>query len=92
MTHHRWIQFVRWQMAWMVTAVFGLVALGALTYELFFLLTMLGLLVVSDLTAPSAVQPRWRSRLRLLLAFGLVAFSIVLMRRILEIQGIGILS
>ncbi len=86
------MRVVYWQMAWMIGTVLTLVAFGRHSYELFFLLTVLGLLVIADLTAPSVVQPQWRSRLRTLIVLGLIGFTIVVLHRLLEIQGIAILS
>lgn len=83
-----WMRLVCWQLVWMGAAVFGLVTLGSLSLELFFLLAVLGLFVLADLTDPVAVQPEWRSRLRVLLAVGLVGFTIVIAIRILAIRGI----
>ena len=79
------MQFVRGQLAWMLAAVLVLALLGSFSYELFFVLSLIGLLIVTELTAPVAVTPTWRRRLRWLIAIGLVGFAVVVVRRILEI-------
>lgn len=79
------MRFVYWLLAWMVSTVFVLVLLGSLSYELFFLLSVLGLLVVTGLTMPIAVTPAWRARLRWVILFGLVGFAVIVVRRIIEI-------
>ena len=79
------MRFVRWQLAWMLAAVLALAALGAFEAELFFVLSLIGLLIVTELTAPVAVTPAWRRRLRWLILLGLVGFAVVVVRRILEI-------
>ncbi|RQH02271.1 hypothetical protein [Natrarchaeobius oligotrophus] len=78
-------QFVYGQLAWMVATVLVLTVLGALSYELFFVLSLIGVLIVTELTAPVNVTPAWRRRLRWLIAIGLAGFAIVVTRRILEI-------
>ncbi|QSX01197.1 hypothetical protein [Haloterrigena alkaliphila] len=79
------MRFVRGQLAWMLAAVLVLSLLGSFSYELFFVLSLIGLLIVTELTAPFAVTPDWRRRLRWIIAIGLVGFAVVVVRRILEI-------
>lgn len=79
------MQFVRGQVAWMVATVLALALLGSLSYELFFVCSLIGLLIVTELTAPFNVTPEWRSRLKWLIALGLAGFAYVVVRRIIEI-------
>ncbi|QLG27441.1 hypothetical protein HUG10_07710 [Halorarum halophilum] len=83
--------FVRAQLAWMLAATLVLSLLGALSYELFFVVSLIGFLVVTELTAPVAVGPAWRHRLRWLIAIGLVVFGYVVIRRILAILPAGVI-
>jgi hypothetical protein len=83
-------RFVRGQVAWMVATVLGLALLGALSYELFFLLSFLGFLVVTGLTAPFNVTRAWRGRLKWLILAGLVVFGYIVVRRILAILPPGV--
>ncbi|TYT60485.1 hypothetical protein [Natrialba swarupiae] len=78
-------QFIYGQFAWMVATAFLLVVLDSLSYELFFVLSLIGILIVTELTAPANVTPAWRRRLRWLIALGLVGFGVIVVRRILEI-------
>ena len=78
-------QFVHGQLAWMLATVIILVALGALSLELFFVVSLIGFLVVIELTAPFNVTPRWRRRLRWLVAAGLLIFGWIVTRRIMAI-------
>lgn len=84
-------RFVHGQAAWMLTALVVLAALGALSLELFFVVSLIGFLVVVELTAPFQVTPRWRSRLTWLILLGLVVFAVVVVRRILAILPPGVL-
>ncbi|WP_206335617.1 hypothetical protein [Natronolimnobius sp. AArcel1] len=79
------MQFIRGQLAWMLAALLALSLLGSFSYELFFVLSLIGLLIVTELTAPFAVTPDWRRRLRWLILVGLCGFGVVVIRRILEI-------
>lgn len=68
-----------------------LAVLGALSFELYFVLSLIGLLVIIELTAPFNVTPRWRSRLKWLVALGLLVFAAVVVRRILAILPEGVI-
>jgi hypothetical protein len=84
-------RFVHAQLAWMLTATVVLVALDSLSLDLFFVISLIGFLVVVELTAPVAVSPRWRRRLSWLIAAGLLVFAYIVVRRILEILPPGVL-
>lgn len=71
--------------AWTCGAIVLLAALDALSLELAFVLSLIGLLVVIELTAPVNVTPRWRSRLKWLVGAGLLVFAAVVVRRIVQI-------
>ncbi|WP_092704567.1 hypothetical protein [Halovenus aranensis] len=87
----RRMRFVHGQIAWMVATVLVLAVLGSLAYELFFVISLLGLLIVTELTAPISITPAWRRRLRWLILLGLLGFAYVVVRRILEIIPSGVL-
>ena len=84
-------QFVIGHVAWMLGVVLGLALLGAVSLELVFVLSLIGFLVVTELTAPLNVSPRWRRRLRWLIAAGLLVFAVIVVRRILAILPEGVL-
>lgn len=69
----------------MLGTVLVLALLGSLSYELFFVISLIGFLVVVELTAPFNVTPRWRARLKWIIAAGLGVFAYIVVRRILEI-------
>ena len=83
-------RFVRAQLAWMLGATLVLVLLDALSYELVFVVSLIGFLVVVELTAPIAVTPTWRRRLLWLIGGGLVVFGYIVVQRILAILPPGV--
>ena len=87
----RRLQFVHAQIAWMLGAILVLGLLGSLTTELFFVISLIGLLIVVELTAPFRIAPRWRKRLWVVIALGLLGFGIIVIRRILAILPPGVL-
>lgn len=84
-------RFVRGQVAWMLGTVVLLAVLGALSLELFVLGSVLGLLVLTELTAPVNVAPQWRARLRYVIALGMLLFGYFMAQRVIEVLPDGIL-
>ncbi len=87
----RRLQFVHAQLAWMLGVILLLGLLGSLTLELFFVVSLIGVLIVVELTAPFRVTPAWRKRLWVVIGVGLLGFGIIVIRRILEILPPGLI-
>jgi len=85
-------QYVVGVLAWALSALLVLVALESLSYELYFVLALIGLLVVTELTAPFNITPRWRARLKWVILCGLVVFGYIVVRRILAILPEGVFA
>ena len=86
----RRLRFVHGVVAWFLGAALVLALLDSLEYELFFVVALIGFLVVMELTAPFNVTPRWRARLKWLVLAGLAVFGYVVVRRVLEILPPGV--
>jgi hypothetical protein len=69
----------------MLGTVLVLAVLGALSLELFVVGSLLGLLVMTELTAPVNVTPRWRARLKWFILGGLLLFAYFMTQRVLEL-------
>ena len=83
-------RFIYGQTAWMLATIVCLTLLGSLSLELFFVVSLIGFLIVVELTAPFSVTPQWRSRLRWVILVGLLGFGYIVVRRILEILPEGV--
>nr|WP_252698787.1 hypothetical protein [Natronosalvus vescus] len=70
------------QLAWMIGTIFVLSVLGSFSYTGFFSLSLLGLLVVTELTSPINVTPKWKGRLRWIILVGIAGFLFIVIRRI----------
>ncbi|MEF8876413.1 MAG: hypothetical protein V5A60_06820 [Haloarculaceae archaeon] len=90
-TGRRRLRFVRAQVAWMLGVALLLSVVDLLDYDLFFLASLFGLLVLVTATEPSTVTPRWRRRLRWLSYAGLAAFLALFVRRLAENVPRGLL-
>lgn len=90
MATRRRTRFIHAQIAWMLGTILLLVLLSSLTLELFFVVSLIGFLVVTELTAPFNVTPAWRKRLRWVILVGLIGFAYIVVKRILEILPPGV--
>ena len=79
------LRFISGVLAWMLAGLFLLVVTDWLTYELFFVVSLIGFLIVVELTSPVHVRPPWRRRLRWTTLLGIGGFLIVLTRRTLAV-------
>lgn len=91
MSTHRRQRFIHAQTAWMLVTIILLAVLNTLSLELFFVLSLIGFLVVTELTAPFNVTPEWRSRLRWIIVIGLAIFGYIVVRRLLAILPEGLI-
>lgn len=91
MPTHRRRRFIHGQTAWMLLSVIALALLDTLTLEFFFVLSLIGFLIVTELTAPFNMTPEWRGRLKWIIGLGLIVFGYIVVRRILEIIPAGVL-
>ncbi len=69
----------------MLSVIVLLTLFDALSPELFFLLSLIGLLIVTELTAPVNVTPEWRRRLRWIILVGLAVFGYIVARWLVEV-------
>jgi len=69
--------------------VLALLALfGSVSYEYFFVLCLIGFLVIVELSGPFTVRPAWRSRVNVVIILGVLVFSLIVVEKVLAILGI----
>ncbi|SIS03199.1 hypothetical protein SAMN05421752_10835 [Natronorubrum thiooxidans] len=83
-TPHR-VQVVRRQIGLMGAVILTLTALEALSYGLFFGVSLLGFLIVTELSSSQVVTVPWRSRLRRLGALGLFVYAVIATLRLSDL-------
>lgn len=76
-------EFVSVLIAWMSAATVVLVLTDALSYELFFAISFIGLIVTLEYTSPAYVTPAWRRRLRWVALCGFAVFGYIVANRFL---------
>lgn len=91
MASQRRMRVVRMQTAWMLAVVGLLVVTESLSLDLFFLFSVVGFLLVTELTTSFSLTPDWRRRLRWVLAVAVVVSAYLVASRILAILPGGML-
>ena len=76
-------RFLFGQAAWMLGSLVVLALLSSLSLDLFFVLSLVGFLVLVELTAAFNLTLKWRSRLKWVILVGLAGFGYVVVQRIL---------
>ncbi len=74
--------------AWAVLALAVLSVFGSLGFEYFFVLCLIGFLVIVELSGPFASRPRWRSRVNAVILVGVVVFGLIVVGKVLEILNV----
>jgi hypothetical protein len=69
----------------MLATLIILALLGSVELELYFVISLIGVLVVTELMTPFNAQPEWHRRLRYVIVIGLGVFGYIVIRRIIEI-------
>lgn len=59
--------------------------------EYFFVLCLIGFLVIAELSGPFASRPRWRSRVNVVIFIGVIVFCLIVAKIVLAIPGIRLL-
>jgi len=73
------------QLVWMVAALLVLTALGMLTPEFYFTISLIGFIAVLLLFAPVDTEPSWWFKARLVKVAGLLVFGYFVYQRILTV-------
>ena len=73
---------------WMFAVLFLLALFDSVSYEYFFVLCLIGFLVIVELSGPFTVRPAWRSRVNVAIILGVLVFSLIVVEKVLAILGI----
>jgi hypothetical protein len=82
-------RFIRMFTAWLCLGIIFIPLFNALL-EIFFVYSLLGFLALIDVTEPVNLTPRWRYRLRWVVAVGLAGFGYIVIRESLRVLDITV--
>mgnify|MGYP000013984749 CR=1 FL=1 len=83
-------RFVHANFACILAGALVLALLDSLTYELFFMTSLLSFLIVVELTEPSSITPAWRRRLKWLALIGMLGFVYFVIQRALTVLSLEV--
>jgi hypothetical protein len=75
---------------WMLATLALLILSNSLTVENFFIMSFTGLLIIVELSGPFIVKPVWRSRMDVLIAVGVLVFTLFFLAKVMAIVHINL--
>lgn len=81
-------RFANGQIAWMLASVLGLAVIGALRFELFIIISLVGFMLLTVATAPVNLTPRWRARLKWPILVGFLVFVYLVVQEIRAVSQV----
>jgi hypothetical protein len=72
---------------WIFTVLALLIIFRSLSFEFFFILCLIGFLIIIELSGPFLVKPKWRSRVNIIVVLGVIVFAVIVFARVMEIIG-----
>jgi uncharacterized membrane protein (Fun14 family) len=82
------LRFLYLLVGWLVVSLVLLAAFGSLNFDLFYVSSLIGFLVVTELTAPLNRIQQWRSGLGVIAVLGFVGFAYLVVTRIQAILAV----
>jgi hypothetical protein len=75
---------------WVLLVLALLLLFNSLSYEYFFVLCLIGFLIIVELSGPYTVRPKWRLWVNIFILIGTLIFAIIVGQKVLDIVGITI--
>ena len=72
---------------WLLLIIFFMILSQTMNLEIFFVLWLIGLLVIVELIDPPFCQPRYIRYIKYVVAAGVMIFGVIVAQKILEIIG-----
>ncbi len=73
---------------WVFLVLALLLLFASLSLEYFFVLCLIGFLIIIELSGPYTVRPGWRRRVNIFILAGTIIFAIIVALKVLTILGI----
>lgn len=75
---------------WLMIISSFMILLKQVNFEIFFILFLLGILIIMQFVETKFVQPRYLLYIRIIIVMGIVIFSLIVVQKIMEIVGLEI--
>jgi hypothetical protein len=73
---------------WLLIIMFFMILTRSINTEIFFVLWLIGLLVIIKQISPSFIQPSYLFYLKFLIALGITIFTLMIVQKVMEIISI----
>ena len=73
---------------WLIIVVLFMLLLQRFNLEIFFILTLIGILVIADLIKYRYVQPAYLQYLNYIIGAGIVIFGVIVIKKFVEILAL----
>lgn len=70
---------------WLMIILLFMILAQSLNLEIFFVLWLIGLLIIVELVDPAFVQPRYIRAVKYVIAAGVIVFGVIVAQKVLEI-------
>ncbi|MDI6896006.1 hypothetical protein [Methanocella conradii] len=74
---------------WVMAMLTLLALFNSTSYEYFFVLCLIGFLIIVELSGPFTVRPAWRSRVNIVIMIGVIIFFLIVMKKVLDVLNIS---
>ena len=75
---------------WLTVIAVFMLLVQSVDLEIFFVLSLIGFLVIAELIAPNYIQLGYMRYIRYILAAGIVLFGVIVVQKVMEILGLKI--
>ena len=75
---------------WLTVIAVVMLLAQSVNLEIFFVLSLIGFLVIVELIAPNYIQPGYMRYIRYILAAGIVLFGVIVVQKVLDVLGLEI--
>jgi hypothetical protein len=70
---------------WLTLIAFFMLLAQSVDFEIFFVLSLIGFLIIVELITPKYIEPGYLRYIRYLLAVGIVIFGVIVVQKVMEI-------
>jgi hypothetical protein len=75
---------------WLTLISVFMILAQSINFEIFFVLSLIGLVIIVELIAPKFIQPGYLRYIQFMLAVAIVIFGLIVAQKIMEILGLEI--
>lgn len=76
---------------WVMAMLTLLALFNSISYEYFFVLCLIGFLIIVELSGPFTVRPAWRYRVNVVIMIGVIIFFLIVIKKVLDVLNISIM-